>query len=559
MSEFEAGGLLKNKKAWNLLKNEADQFYGGLPPVLSDAIDTGSFDVRHRSFTNENAKNIKFQGIKYASKQDLLDEDFPNSNSVDNNIKEVTKKIQELQKSKAVTEISEEEARSPGSILSPILWIEQEKEDGSMKKRLVHHDRLNYQYAKPKFSMVSITNELDRLADFESLRKHDKQSAFYQFPICETNKKTLRFKIKIDGIWRFFQWEVMAMGMSGAPYVCQVSNASLTAKFSRLYKVYNAVYLDDFWLEDRVDVPDFVSWAEDFGLIFKKSKTEIGPYMTLLGLELNLKDKTARIPELKGKSLEQLAQKILTAGSVKAKDLASLYGKVEFSSGVCQTGRANTLHLTKLMAKVDLVVREHDILEPSAEVLKEIKFWSTITSHPALRIGKRKFTNGRCLASDASSKKYAFVIGPKSVAAEYPEHLKNEHIAVKEAYALWRLIQEAAEVDTDLELFCDNTAVCNSFNKQRSKNSLIHELIQLSLAWTVKLNCRFRVIWIDTNRMKDLADGPSRGVYKKSHLGLTVEGLGRLLRLAPSFGKRVEEGEMVSLFASPVRLGRVIL
>ena len=525
---------------------------------LSDAIESGCFNMRHKSFTNEKAKNITFQGKKFSSRKELLDYDFPNNKSIQDNIEEVWNKILELERSGAVKGISEEDAYSPGSIISPILWIEQEKEDGSLKKRLVHHDRLNYQYTKPKFSMVTIANELDRLSDFERIRKHDKKSAFYQFPVTPENSKTLRFKIRIDGHWKFFEWRSMAMGMSGAPYVCQVTNSALSNKFARLYKVYNAVYLDDFWLEDRRDVPDFVGWAESYGLIFKQSKTEIGHSMTLLGLQLNLQEKTARIPEMKAKSLELLAKKIRSGGSANAKDLASLYGKIEFASTVCQTGRINTLHLTKLMSKVDLVTRENEILNLSSDALKEVDFWSTIATHPALKIGKRKLINGRCLASDASSKKYAFVIGPKSVAGDYPEHLKDTHISVKESFALWKLIQAAAETDTDLELLCDNTAVCSSFNKGRSKNTLIHEFIQLSIHFTVKLNCRFKVIWIDTNKMKELADGPSRGVYKKAHLGLTKEGLNRLLHMAPSFGRRCQEGEMVSVFASPVRVGRVI-
>ena len=142
MSNFLAGDLLKNKPYWRDAISYFESNGGMVPVVVKDAVEKGYFDLRHKSFTNFNAKHVIFRGEKFNSKEDLLNHKFENSSSIQKNLSVVLEEINNLTNCRAVSEISESEALSEGSIISPILWVSQTKSDGSKKNRLIHHDLL---------------------------------------------------------------------------------------------------------------------------------------------------------------------------------------------------------------------------------------------------------------------------------------------------------------------------------------------------------------------------------------------------------------------------------
>ena len=229
---------------------------------------------------------------------------------------------------------------------------------------------------------------------------------------------------------------------------------------------------------------------------------------------------------------------------------------LEFASQMCPVGRTQTIALTKNMGSTQLDVNglsDKDEIWLSLETLKEIRFWSNISSHDPLKIGRRALYCGNVtLASDASQSKYAYVIGEKSYANVYPPHLMNEHISVKESFALNQLVKTACKQDTDFEILCDNVTTVSCFNKGRSNNTIIHDLVKETWELLAEYNSKLRVVWIPTKQMEELADAPSRGVYKKAEFGLTQEGIGRIIDLFPSFQTRRLNTDLVSLFAGPL-------
>ena len=266
---FSAGKILSNLQKWQAAIEQVEKSGGHVPEVLLDAVKTGEFDLRHSSFTNSNAKNVIFRGQKFSSKEKLLSLDLRNSSSIQKNLGDVLDEIKSLEEYNALREIDEATAFEEGSILSPILWVSQQKEDGSIKHRLIHHDRLNYTYAKPKFSLSTIGQELDRLAEFYGLKKMDLEKCFYQFRLTKSSSKTLRFKIDTGNGIKYYEWQVMCMGMSAAPFVTQATTGFLAGLYSRTFRVYVGVYLDDFWMELVSRGPEFELWAAEYGLQFK--------------------------------------------------------------------------------------------------------------------------------------------------------------------------------------------------------------------------------------------------------------------------------------------------
>ena len=179
MSNFQAGDLLKNRPFWRDAISYFENKGGMVPAVVKDAVENGFFDLRHKSFTNLKAKNVVFRGDKFNSAEDLLSHKFENSSSIQKNLSDVLAEIKSLDSCRAIGEISESEALAEGSIISPILWVSQVKSDGTKKNRLIHHDLLNYSYSKPKFSLAKISNELERISDFDDLWKCDMEKCFY--------------------------------------------------------------------------------------------------------------------------------------------------------------------------------------------------------------------------------------------------------------------------------------------------------------------------------------------------------------------------------------------
>ena len=346
----------------------------------------------------------------------------------------------------------------------------------------------------------------------------------------------------------------MAMGMSAAPYVAQMTNNFLTEVFSRKFTVYCSVYLDDVWTEKKDNVPKFENWAGEFGLKFKASKSEEGSEITLLGVQINLSDKTAKIDSDKAEKIEIDAKFMLEHRFTSSKRLAAFYGRLEFAAQVCPLGRAFTQAITKQMGDGQLdinLLSENDRINLSEKSLKEVDFWSKIKDQAPLKIGRRKFSNGNVMASDSSGERWAYIIGNKSYADVFPESFKNEHINVKESYAVAKLVETALSPDTDFQILCDNTCTVASFTKGRSSNEKIHNLIKSTLERLDKVNSRLKVIWISTARMEQYADGPSRGIYVRDDYGLTFKGIDRIIELFPSFERRRGENDLVSMFGGP--------
>ena len=259
----------------------------------------------------------------------VLAKEFRNSSSIRKNLADVLNELDCLESSRAVGRVTEEEAKSEGSIIAPILWVKQEKAGGVVKNRLIHHDLLNFTYSRPKFSLARISQELERIADFNELRKCDAEKYFYQFRVGQSSSKTLRFKIEVGGEVRFYEWKVMAMGMSGAPYTAQCTSNFLSDYYSRRFAIYSCVYLDDFWAEKSHQAPNFEVFAGDFGIRFKVSKTEEGSAITLLGVDIDLELKTAKITADKAENIENDASLMLKSGMATSKQLAVFYGRVE--------------------------------------------------------------------------------------------------------------------------------------------------------------------------------------------------------------------------------------
>ena len=151
----------------------------------------------------------------------------------------------------------------------------------------------------------------------------------------------------------------------------------------------------------------------------------------------------------------------------------------------------------------------------------------------------------------SSGKRWAYTVGENSVAGAFPDNLVDEHINVKEAFALTRLVEDVIQEDTDFEVFCDNQVVVHSVNKTRSKNEKIHGYVSETIKALADQNSRIRVNWISTELMGPLADGPSRARYKAHPFSLSSHGWQFLTQLTPEIQAWKDDNNLISLFDYP--------
>ena len=172
------GQILANKEKWSTAVAELKKSGVFVPPFLSRAISSGYFDVFSKEWTNFNARNLHFRGEVFNNLQDLENKFIPNSPSIEENLVDAYAEVSRMKEGRAINQISSEEAFSPESVLSPILWVSKVRADGTRKSRLVFHSKFNCLYSKPKLSMPDIAEECHVVSEFGELVKVDMQDCY---------------------------------------------------------------------------------------------------------------------------------------------------------------------------------------------------------------------------------------------------------------------------------------------------------------------------------------------------------------------------------------------
>ena len=317
-------------------------------------------------------------------------------------------------------------------------------------------------------------------------------------------------------------------------------------------------HIDDTWSSTKAGVPHFDQFCSPLNIHFKDSKKVVGSLITILGVTLDLTQKTAKIDDRKASILALEAGRLLDvskAGKVKPNELSIFLGRAEFCSKVTTLGRVNSSELVRCFAEFASeggdVTSDLALLELNDLARRELEWWQQIRGHPPLLIGQNKKRCISTIASDASQNAFGLYIDGRVAGGSLPtEHLARP-IHEKEAWALAKLIKGTVKSNTDYTFLCDNSIAVAAFSKGRSSNQFINDLVAISRRFLHGIGSRIRVVWVSTLTMTKLADPPSRGRFTKDEFGLSENGVDHLLRLQPDLGRRLDAGDCISLFGSP--------
>ena len=213
---------------------------GVVEKVALEAFEKGEINMRSSEFMNFKAKNITFNNRKYSSWEELKNAKIPNYGSVIENKEEVEREINNLQATGMVAEIEEFDDEH---VVSPIHWIKATQPDGSIKVRLVHHDKNNVFYTKPKCPLPQLHQKIYAMSHLKELRKEDAKKCFYQYKLSKRSSKMLAFVFEgTDGRVRKFEWLVLPFGCSGATYVVQSINKVFADYYALKFEKFIIVY-----------------------------------------------------------------------------------------------------------------------------------------------------------------------------------------------------------------------------------------------------------------------------------------------------------------------------
>ena len=320
--------------------------------------------------------------------------------------------------------------------------------------------------------------------------------------------------------------------------------------FKLKYQKFASIYLDDYFYEPNK--PSLVEIGQKLGMIFHDKKFSEGSIIQMLGVDLNLVDKTATVSSSNIKKFANIAKEAIFRGKISEKKLEKLMGCISFAAQFCSLGRLNTFFLTGKLAKIQRESRELSTeldITLDEHIIKELDFWADYSSAECLSFKKRpEYTSNLDCFSDASNGLWAVKLGARTFSGEFPEEYKDSDIMTKEAYALKQAIKKLDISGHEITLYNDNQPLTYAFKHQYSRNPQVHKLLKEAYDIALSRDNSVKVQWVTTNTMAETgADPESRGVYTQDSSALSNAGVARARELM-----KLEDSErLFDLFSSP--------
>lgn len=359
--------------------------------------------------------------------------------------------------------------------------------------------------------------------------KCDIKSAFRLMPVHPGDFSLLGYHFQD----KFYVDKCLPMG-------CSIS-CSLFEKFStflewslRNRSGMNSVvhYLDDFLFAGSSETGDckklmeqFYLLCETLGVPLAKEKTE-GPTTSLvfLGMEINTREMSIKIPQEKVKKLNELLQMFLHSSKVTLKEMQSLVGLLNFCSRAVRSSRAFNRRFYDSMIGIS---KAHHFIKLNTHLIEDIEMW----------IYFLKNFNGVCLFHDVkwSTNEYLELYTDSAGCSElgcgayfqghwvfysWP-HLWGtstimnditflELVPIVLALFIWgRHLQEKK-----ILFHTDNKALVSIINKQSSKSKHVMSFLRKLVLLSMQFNFQFRAQHIE-GVFNNIADAISRKQWSR--------------------------------------------
>ena len=356
------------------------------------------------------------------------------------------------------------------------------------------------------------------------MAKRDIKSAFRLLPIHPDDFHLLG--IKVDD--QYYIDVMLPMGLSLSCSLFEKFSTFLQWLVSYKTNLYSLDhYLDDFILVGEEDsgtcitlVTAFSSICKEIGVPIADDKS-IGPTTVLvfLGLELDSRTMTIRIPLHKINELRQILLTLLDKRKITLKELQSLVGKLNFFGQAVRSSRA---FLRRFYDAMIPLKKPFHLLRLSLELKQDMQLWLKFLSefNGVTYIPENKWFDSDCLQlfTDASGSanlgcgcylagKWSYFQWPRAWLGT--EIMKDvtflEMVPVLLAVHLWGNKMKKKNI-----LFhIDNEALVNVINRQSCRSKRLMILVRDFVLLAMKLDCWFKSAHILT-KCNGIADAISR-------------------------------------------------
>ena len=333
-------------------------------------------------------------------------------------------------------------------------------------------------------SAVSIVSSLGRGA---LMAKLDIKSAFRICPVRKDDWHYLGFSF----MGLFFVDLCLPFGLrSSVERFTQLSDTLLWIMKNNRKIVNCTNYLDDFFLagppsstQCREEMQKTISLFRNLGVPLAPDKI-VGPLtnLTFLGIEIDSKTMSLRLPEDKLSALVAMLQKWSVSKKCTKRDLLSLIGKLSFASKVIPSGRMFVRRLIDLSTTVERLSHRISL---NSEARKDISWWLKFLPTWNGRYKILDSSTTPChqlhIYTDASGEiGFGIYNNGKWVSKTWPNEHKQKSIQWKEIFPVYACCYLwGKEFHGKRLLFhCDNLAVVNIWSAQSCKSPDIMDILR---------------------------------------------------------------------------------
>ena len=369
------------------------------------------------------------------------------------------------------------------------------KKDGS-HRFILNLKNLNNSVEYKHFKMETLDNAKLLMRKNCYMATVDLKEAYYSVPVHKLHRKYLRFQ------WenKLYQFTCLPNGLASAP---RVFTKILKPVYSHLRSqgLENVGFIDDTYIQgdsyedcaNNMSLTKTLFKSLGFTINEEKSSPEPKQEISFLGYLLNSKSMSVSLTESKADNIVKCCTSVLSAQSVKIREVAKLVGlMVAYSHGVMYAPLFyHDLEREKTQALMINKGNFDAIMEISELAKGDIKWWilNAHSSYNPLNHGAPDIT----IYSDASLSGWGGVCNGITARGMWSHIEKQYHINYLEIFACFLVIKSLCSSKSNVHIRCmiDNTTAIAYVNKMGGTKQKCNEITKQLWVW-----CLDRNIWL---------------------------------------------------------------
>lgn len=314
--------------------------------------------------------------------------------------------------------------------------------------------------------LEGLTQALTILKQGDRLSVADDKRGFHLMRMSKEAPSLLSFQYK----GRTFSYRALPFGIPKGPGAFQRANMA-AVNFLRAHGVRIILYLDDRLIVDKPEdglprnsiLSMMIIIAAGGMISLNKSSLDGQTRQRFLGMDLDTETCEVSVPTDKWEKFQRLVTILLEADIIEVKLLEKVRGKA--ISFLIAAPMAK-LHIRRMTEKITLAERNHCLHIPNDDRLRdELRLWQNMEADQIRSIWNRDLIPTQATIrsfTDASSHSGGMVIidtnHGRAACFQFSESFARRPIAEKEAYAIWRMLQENPDAfyQKSITHFCDN-------------------------------------------------------------------------------------------------------